>query len=71
MVWAGPKTGFATEMLPPNAQLHRLFTVAVGSVAWVGVTAGGAQGEAITGTQGAGVGAPAAAAVAAATAGLA
>jgi hypothetical protein len=59
-----------TPMVPPNAHMHLLFTVAVGSIAF-GVTAGGVHGETITGTHGAGVGAPAAAAVAAATAGFA
>lgn len=63
--------GFVIEITPPNAQIHLLVLFKAGKLAIITVDEPGAQGAVVTGVQGIGVSTPNAAAVAAATAGLA
>jgi len=62
--------GLVTEMTPPQVHIHLAVLISAG---WfiTNTCPGGAQGAVITGTQGIGVSAPIAAAVAEATVGLA
>lgn len=63
--------GLVIEMVPANAHMHLLVLFNAGMLAMVTVADPGTQGAGITGVHGIGVSTPSAAAVAAATAGLA
>jgi hypothetical protein len=63
--------GLVIEIVPAKAHIHLLLLFNAGKLAIITVAEPGVQGPGVTGVQGIGVSTPKAAAVAAATAGLA